>query len=52
MAPTSEMRIQQLEESHSSITNKTKHRKNCETALTPGIPSISGIQECEIWLKL
>ena len=40
----------------------TKHRKNCETALTPGIPSISGIpglwnsteigKNCEIWRKL
>ena len=36
----------------------TKHRKNCETALTPGIPSIQGIPgsdivkfglNCEIW---
>ena len=25
------------------LTQPTKHRKNCETALTPGIPSISGI---------
>ena len=26
-----------------------KHRKNCETALTPGIPSIPGIRKYEIW---
>ena len=52
MAPTSEMRIQQLEESHSSITNKTKHRKNCETALTPGIPGLWNMSEIVNWTKL